>query len=40
MLEKDPLKRATLEQIIVSDWVTNSGLEKVQLQQIQYNEVD
>ena len=25
MLEKDPLKRATVEELLQSDWVTNNG---------------
>ena len=29
ILEKDPLKRATLEQIAQSEWISNCGKEKI-----------
>ena len=34
ILEKDPNKRATLEEILVNSWVTNKGTETIQLQEV------
>lgn len=35
MLEKDPLKRADLEFILNSNWITNNGTEKIELAEVE-----
>ena len=35
MLEKDPIKRADLEFIMNSDWITNNGEEKIELAEVE-----
>ena len=38
MLEKDPTKRAKLEELLDSDWVTNNNTEKLEIDKIEVSD--
>lgn len=40
MLIKDPNERATLDDILKDDWVTNQGKETIQLNEAEYDDLD
>jgi hypothetical protein len=40
ILAIDPDKRATIQDIVQSNWVTNNGQEKIDLTKVEYDSID